>query len=85
MKLLTTHTGSTLPHLEVGLFDTGIANNEIMIAIKIGRVLVNLIANLACISTFGVKGQLCIHSGVTKLARSDYQDRLAKRVGSHPV
>ena len=76
MKLLTTHTGSTLPHLEVGLFDTGIANNEIMIAIKIGRVLVDLIANLACTSTFGVKGQLCIPSAVAQLAMSDCQYRL---------
>ena len=76
MKLLTTHTGSTLPHLEVGLFDTGIANNEIMIAIKIGRVLADLIANLACTSTFGVKYQLCIPSAVAQLAMPDCQDGL---------
>ena len=77
MKLLTTHTGSTLPHLEVELFDTGIANNEIMIAIKIGRVLADLIANLACTSTFGVKGQLCILSALVQLAMFDCRDRLA--------
>jgi hypothetical protein len=77
MKLLTTHTGSTLPHLEVGLFDTDIANNEIMIAIKIGRVLADLIANLACASALGVKGQLCILSAVALLAMSDCKDRLA--------
>ena len=76
MKLLTTHTGSTLPHLEVELFDTGIANNEIMIAIKLGRVLADLIANLAYTSTFGNKGQLCIPSAVAQLAMSDCQDRL---------
>ena len=77
MKLLTAHTGSTLPHLEVGLFDTGIANDEIIISIKIGRVLADLIANLACTSTFGVKGQLCILSAEAQLAMFDCQDRLA--------
>ena len=77
MELLTTHTGSTLPHLEVGLFDTGIANNEIMIVNKIGRVLADLIANLACAISFGVKGQLCLLSAAAQLAFSACQDRLA--------
>ena len=76
MELLATHTGSTLPHLEVGVFYTAIANNEIMIVIKIGRVLADLIANLAFASSFGVKGQLCLLLAAAQLDCSACQDRL---------
>lgn len=76
MELFTTHTGSTLPHLEVGVFYTGLANNEIMIVIKICRVLAELIANLACDSTSRVKGQLYLLSAGAQLGCSACQDRL---------